>query len=61
MDIRIEKTDRAIEKAFLELRAKTPLEKIKIKDLCALACVNKSTFYAHYCLLYTSPSPRDCS
>lgn len=48
MDIRIEKTDRAIEKAFLELRAKTPLEKIKIKDLCALACVNKSTFYAHY-------------
>ena len=37
-----------IEKAFLELRAKTPLEKIKIKDLCALACVNKSTFYAHY-------------
>ena len=47
MDIRIEKTDRAIEKAFLELRSKMPLEKIKIKDLCALACVNKSTFYAH--------------
>ena len=45
MDIRIEKTDRAIEKAFLELRSKMPLEKIKIKDLCALACVNKSTFY----------------
>ena len=52
MDIRIEKTDRAIEKAFLELRAKTPLEKIKIKDLCALACLNKSTFYAHYQDIY---------
>jgi len=52
LDIRIEKTDRAIEKAFLELRAKTPLEKIKIKDLCALACVNKSTFYAHYQDIY---------
>ena len=52
MDIRIEKTDRAIEKAFMELRAKTPLEKIKIKDLCALACVNKSTFYAHYQDIY---------
>lgn len=52
MDIRIEKTDRAIEKAFLEMRAKTPLEKIKIKDLCALACVNKSTFYAHYQDIY---------
>ena len=28
--------------------AKSPLEKIKIKDLCALACINKSTFYAHH-------------
>ena len=48
MDIRIERTDRAIEDAFMELRAKSPLEKIKIKDLCALACINKSTFYAHH-------------
>ena len=56
MDIRIEKTDRAIEKAFLELRSKTPLEKIKIKDLCALACVNKSTFYAHYEDIYALSS-----
>ena len=37
MDIRIEKTDRAIEKAFMELRARQPLEKIRIKDLCTLA------------------------
>ena len=44
MDIRIERTDRAIEDAFMELRAKSPLEKIKLKDLCALACINKSTF-----------------
>ena len=48
MDIRIEKTGRAIEKAFMELRARQPLEKIRIKDLCTLAKVNKSTFYAHY-------------
>jgi len=48
LDIRVARTDRAIEKAFMELRAKNPLEKIKIKDLCALACINKSTFYAHY-------------
>ena len=48
MDIRIERTDRAIEDAFMELRAKNPLEKIKIKDLCTLACINKSTFYAHH-------------
>mgnify|MGYP000439966926 CR=1 FL=1 len=48
MDIRIEKTQRAIKNAFLELRAKKPLEKITVKELCALACVNKSTFYSHY-------------
>ena len=40
MDIRIARTDRAIEKVFMELRAKNPLEKIKIKDLCALASVS---------------------
>ena len=32
----------------MELRARQPLEKIRIKDLCTLAKVNKSTFYAHY-------------
>ena len=48
MDIRIEKTQRAIKNAFLELRSKKPLEKITVKELCALACVNKSTFYSYY-------------
>lgn len=48
MDIRIARTERAIEDAFMELRSREPLEKIRIKDLCALACINKSTFYAHY-------------
>ena len=45
MDIRIEKTERAIRNAFLELRAAKPLEKITVKELCSLACINKSTFY----------------
>lgn len=48
MDIRIEKTEKAMKNAFLELRAKKPLEKITVKELCALACINKSTFYSHY-------------
>ena len=48
MDIRVEKTEKAIRNAFLELRASKPLEKITVKELCALACINKSTFYSHY-------------
>ena len=48
MDLRIEKTKKAIRSAFIELRAKKPLEKITVKELCSLACINKSTFYAHY-------------
>lgn len=48
MDIRIEKTERAIRNAFLELRASRALEKITVKELCSLACINKSTFYSHY-------------
>lgn len=52
MDMRIEKTERAIKNAFIELRSKKELEKITVKELCQLACVNKSTFYAHYGDIY---------
>ena len=52
LDIRIEKTERAIKQAFMTLRAGKPLEKIKVKELCDLACINKSTFYAHYQDIY---------
>jgi len=48
MDIRIEKTEKAIKNTFLELRSKKALEKISVKELCELACINKSTFYSHY-------------
>lgn len=52
MDLRIEKTEKAIKNAFIELRAKKPLEKITVKELCAEACINKSTFYSHYADIY---------
>ena len=52
MDIRIQKTEKAIKNAFMELRSKKPLDKITVKELCSLACINKSTFYAHYEDLY---------
>lgn len=52
MDIRIEKTEKAIKNAFMELRSKKALEKISVKELCELACINKSTFYSHYADIY---------
>lgn len=48
MDIRVEKTEKAIKNAFLELRSRKPPEKITVRELCTLACINKSTFYSHY-------------
>ena len=41
MDLRIEKTERAIRNAFMELRARMPLEKIRVREL-----------YAHYTDIY---------
>ena len=48
MDHRIEKTKRSIYNAFIGIRSKKPLEKITVKELCEMAQINKSTFYAHY-------------
>ena len=48
MDLRIVKTKNQIKQAFLSLRRKYSLEKIKVKDICELAMINKTTFYKHY-------------
>lgn len=52
MDLRIERTRRNIINAFIELRAKKTIEKITIKELAELACINKATFYTHYKDIY---------
>lgn len=52
MDKRIEKTKHGIFNAFIELRSKKALERISVKELCELANINKSTFYAHYLDIY---------
>ena len=52
MDMRVKKTKRSIINAFLELRSKMPLEKIRVNELCRIAEINKSTFYSHYQDIY---------
>ena len=52
MDLRVTKTNQAIKDAFLSLRAKAPLDKVKVKDICSVASVNKSTFYKYYQDIY---------
>lgn len=48
MDLRIVKTKSQIKEAFLKLRDKMMPEKIKVKDICEMAMINKTTFYKHY-------------
>lgn len=52
MDLRIQRTKKAIREAFLELRRKKPVEKITVTELSKLARINKATFYLHYTDIY---------
>ncbi|MGM9604676.1 MAG: TetR/AcrR family transcriptional regulator [Faecousia sp.] len=47
-DLRIQKTEKAIREAFLDIRRRLPLEKVKVRDICQRAMINTSTFYNHY-------------
>ncbi|KRM74412.1 TetR/AcrR family transcriptional regulator [Secundilactobacillus collinoides] len=48
MDKRIERTQAAIEGAFLKLLNEKSISKITVCEVTSLAGVNRSTFYAHY-------------
>lgn len=52
MDLRVQKTERGIRTAFIELRKAKPLEKITVKELTEAAVINKGTFYHHYRDIY---------
>lgn len=52
MDLRVVKTKKAIRDAFLQLREKQPLEKIRVTELCKIALINKTTFYKYYQDIY---------
>lgn len=48
MDLRVVKTKKGIRDAFFELRRTKPLERIRVKDICDAAMINKTTFYKYY-------------
>lgn len=48
MDPRIERTQRSLQAALLQLAAECPLDEIAIGDITALAGVHRSTFSQHY-------------
>lgn len=47
-DRRAQYSKRVIREALYELMQKKPLNKITVTEICALADVNRSTFYAYY-------------
>ncbi|AND79117.1 TetR/AcrR family transcriptional regulator [Streptococcus pantholopis] len=47
-DLRFKKTEKALQKAFLELLQKKDLTKISVKEICELAQVSRNAFYQHY-------------
>lgn len=48
MDKRAQKSKRDIQDAFFELLKDKPIENIRITEICDVADINRSTFYAHY-------------
>jgi len=47
-DARVRYTQRVLKEALLSLLAEKPINKITVKEVCALAELNRATFYAHY-------------
>lgn len=48
IDLRIIKTKKVLFDALVTLMKKKNFDKIKISDICEVALINRSTFYAHY-------------
>ncbi|MBE6468810.1 MAG: TetR family transcriptional regulator [Coriobacteriaceae bacterium] len=48
MDLRIQKTYRALNNAFTELLSQMPYEKISVAGLCDEAMIRRTTFYKHF-------------
>lgn len=48
IDLRIIKTNKILFDALITLMKQKDFERIKISDICDVALINRSTFYAHY-------------
>lgn len=48
IDRRVRYSKMVIKESFIQLLKEKPIAKITIKEVCALADVNRATFYAHY-------------
>lgn len=47
-DLRVSKTLRAIDAAFMDLIVRKPVQKITVTELARRAEISKGTFYLHY-------------
>lgn len=47
-DLRFEKTEKAIQDAFLQLLMANELTKISVKEICQNAQISRNAFYQHY-------------
>lgn len=47
-DARVRYTEHILKESFIKLLAKKPINKITVKEVCEMAEINRSTFYAHY-------------
>ena len=52
MDTKKKKSQQKIEKVFLQLLQKKEIQTISVSDICKLAKLNRSTFYANYLDIY---------
>ncbi|MFF2274425.1 TetR/AcrR family transcriptional regulator [Agromyces sp. NPDC058126] len=48
MDVRVERTRRALQEALFTLARERPLDELTVADIAARAGVNRSSFYQHY-------------
>ena len=48
LDARKRYTQMVLKQSFLKLLKEKPVNRITVKEVCALAQLNRATFYAHY-------------